>query len=159
MRGPVGLSATVQSEQVKWSTFPLSLYPPACAGTNGGWAQLPVPARDFHRGLTFQRTLPLPEGMRGWRAPGECRAVVRKDWGGARRAPAAAIFLPSPGELCAPHSRGVQALRAAGRSADGPAGVAPRAGLRIRGAGAPLPAPPNERLRTAPLIERGCRSI
>ena len=133
----------------------------------------------------LRRSSPLV--ARGWRAPGECRAVTPQEHGGARRAPAAAIF-PSPGELyallssipvgplCAipvgltqpssvscgpPRSLGrrVQALRAAGRSADGPAGNAPSAGLRIRSAGAPLPAPRTERLMSAPLRGRGCRSI
>ena len=103
-----------------------------------------------------------------------------KIWG-AHRAPAAAIFFSSPGgcfgsflrslsrlpalhgllvihQTCQPSTvrAPLKPCRAAGRSADGPTGSAPSSGLRSRCAGAPHPAPPNERLRTAPLIERGC---
>ena len=74
---------------------------------------------------------------------------------GARRAPAAAIFFRLPADASL-RMVGLKPCRAAGRSADGPTGSAPSSGLRSRCAGAPHPAPPNERLRTAPLIERGC---
>ena len=103
--------------------------------------------------------------------------------GALARAPAAAIFLASPGRRCTPLSsilvaplssipvglspssvscdaprllaRGL-GLAAAGRSADGPTGNAPRAGLRIRSAGAPHPAPPKVATGRRPSFERGC---
>ncbi len=59
--------------------------------------------------MNLSKTSPL--ATRGWRAPGECRAVTPRNWG---RSPSArrGDFIPSPGELFTPKVDGAQALRA-----------------------------------------------
>ena len=88
-------------------------------------------------GFDLSKNVPLV--TRGWRAPGECRAVTPRKLGALDPSARRGDFLSSPGERYAPHWRGVQALRAAGHSADGPAGNAPRAGQAnpVRGGAAP----------------------
>ncbi len=121
------------------------------------WTRNLVPARDPHRGMNTSFVPVAPCGAprllsetRGWRAPGECRAVTPRKLGALYPSARRGDFLPSPSRRCT-LSSGEKSLglAAAGRSADGPAGNAPRAGLRIRSAGAPHPAPrcktPHER--------------
>ena len=92
--------------------------------------------------LTFQRTLPQPEGTRGVAGARRMPCGYSAKLWGARRAPAAAIFFSSPGRRFAPHLRGVQALRRTVVVPTVPPGT-PRWGKvgNLSRAGAPLRSP------------------
>jgi hypothetical protein len=92
---------------VSWSVSPGS--PPSWGRTGGS---KPSRSRELFAPSyePFNELSPSPFGMRGWRAPGECRAVFRETCG---RSPSArrGDLCPSPGGRYAPHLRRVQARR------------------------------------------------
>ena len=106
----------------------------------------------FGPGYEPFKELPLPEGMRGWRAPGECRAVTPRNDGALTERPPRRFSSVSRQALRPELNHGVQALRRTVVVPTVPPGT-PRWGKvgNLSRAGAPLRSPHEVPVDTGPL--------